>query len=587
MTAAPKIDVRDLNSVRRAAKQAAAADARAQGDVVLGDDWVAPEGLAERELVERRRKRGLITLNRSPLARKIITFNLLALIILVSGMLYLTPTRDNLAYQRASGLVSEAELVADVFESQLPAGAPVNMVSGDGIDVSATLAGLDLRGGVEIFVFDTTERLVAQAQSNATAGPVTGLNFDQGGTLISDLLNAGWTALAGLLAPQTAPSETFDTAGQARSLVGNALNGNTAVETRTDPDGRTIFAVATPIRQGERTVGVIALTSAAGEIDALVRRERERVLQMFVIGILVSIGLSLVLASTIANPLADLAAAAELGRDRNARKMSPNRIRIPDLTGRPDEIGRLSGALRGMVAALYERIEGNEQFAADVAHEIKNPLASLRSAVGTMRIAKREDQREKMLDVIEHDVRRLDRLVSDIASASRLDSELVKEEEQSFDLLKMLGNLNSFLGKEAEAKGIDFIADLPPGPIIIQGLEGRLAQVFVNIITNAISFCEEGDAIRIWARKRENRVLVVVEDTGPGIPESALTKIFQRFYSERPEGQFGNNSGLGLAISLQIVEAHGGVIWAENIRPTEADPSSDPLGARFVVGLPV
>ena len=587
MTAAPKIDVRDLNSVRRAAKQAAAADARAQGEVVLGDDWVAPEGVAEKELVESRRKRGLVTLNRSPLARKIITFNLLALIILVSGMLYLTPTRDNLAYQRASSLVSEAELVADVFESQLPAGAPVNMVSGDGINVPATLAGLDLRGGVEIFVFDATERLVAQAAANDTTGPVTGLNFDQGGTLITDLLNSGWNALARLLSPDASPSQIFDTAGQAASLVGTALCGNTAVETRTDSDGRTFFAVATPIRQGERTVGVIALTSAAGEIDALVRREREQVLQMFVIGILVSIGLSLVLASTIANPLADLAAAAELGRDRNARKMSPNRIRIPDLTGRPDEIGRLSGALRGMVAALYERIEGNEQFAADVAHEIKNPLASLRSAVGTMRIAKREDQREKMLDVIEHDVRRLDRLVSDIASASRLDSELVKEEEQAFDLLKMLGNLNSFLGKEAEAKGIDFIADLPPGPIIIQGLEGRLAQVFVNIITNAISFCEEGDAIRIWARKRENRVLVVVEDTGPGIPESALTKIFQRFYSERPAGQFGNNSGLGLAISLQIVEAHGGVIWAENIRPTESDPSSDPLGARFVVGLPV
>ena len=240
-----------------------------------------------------------------------------------------------------------------------------------------------------------------------------------------------------------------------------------------------------------------------------------------------------------------------------------------------------------MVQALYERIEGNEQFAADVAHEIKNPLASLRSAVGTMRIAKREDQREKMLDVIEHDVRRLDRLVSDISNASRLDSELVKEEEETFDLLHMLGNLNEFLGKEAEGKGIDYIDDLPNDPIMVQGLEGRLAQVFVNLITNAISFCEDGDAIRVWVRRRENRILVVVEDTGPGIPNEALNKIFQRFYSERPEGQFGNNSGLGLAISKQIVEAHGGVIWAENIRPTEADVTSEPLGARFVVGLPV
>jgi len=156
-----------------------------------------------------------------------------------------------------------------------------------------------------------------------------------------------------------------------------------------------------------------------------------------------------------------------------------------------------------------------------------------------------------------------------------------------FNLLHMLGNLNEFLGKEAEGKGIDYIDDLPNDPIMVQGLEGRLAQVFVNLITNAISFCEDGDAIRVWVRRRENRILVVVEDTGPGIPNEALNKIFQRFYSERPEGQFGNNSGLGLAISKQIVEAHGGVIWAENIRPTEADVTSEPLGARFVVGLPV
>ena len=177
--------------------------------------------------------------------------------------------------------------------------------------------------------------------------------------------------------------------------------------------------------------------------------------------------------------------------------------------------------------------------------------------------------------------------MSDISNASRLDSELVKEEEESFNLLHMLNNINDFLGREADSKGIDYIADLPEDPIMVQGLEGRLAQVFVNLITNAISFCEDGDAIRVWARKRENRVLIVVEDTGPGIPNEALTKVFKRFYSERPAGQFGNNSGLGLAISKQIVEAHGGVIWAENIRPTEADMTSEPLGARFVVGLPV
>jgi two-component system sensor histidine kinase ChvG len=390
-------------------------------------------------------------------------------------------------------------------------------------------------------------------------------------------------------------------------LVARALAEGTVVVTGADAEGRATFTVATPVLQDGRPVGVAAVRSAGGEVDALVRREREQVLRMFALGVALSIGLSLVLASTIANPLADLAAAAETGRDmgregarevgregareggrdRDARATPGARVRIPDLTGRPDEIGRLSTAMRGMVAALYDRIDANEQFAADVAHEVKNPLASLRSAVGTLRVAKRDDQREKLLDIIEHDVRRLDRLVSDISNASRLDSELVKEEEAPFDLLRLLATLGEHLGAEAGEKGIDFITDLPPQPISIQGLEGRLAQVFVNLITNAISFCEDGDAIRVWVRKRENRVLVVVEDTGPGIPETALTKIFQRFYSHRPEGQFGNNSGLGLAISKQIVEAHGGVIWAENIRPTEADATSEPLGARFVVGLPV
>jgi two-component system sensor histidine kinase ChvG len=260
---------------------------------------------------------------------------------------------------------------------------------------------------------------------------------------------------------------------------------------------------------------------------------------------------------------------------------------IPDFKGRPDEIGRLSTALRGMVAALYDRIDANEQFAADVAHEIKNPLASLRSAVVTLTMAKKDEQRARLIEVIDHDVRRLDRLVSDISNASRLDSELVKDEQEQFDLVPMVRGLSEYLGSQAQSKGIDFIVDLPEQQIIINGLEARLAQVFVNLIGNAISFCQEGDAVRIWVRMRDLRVLIVVEDTGPGVPEQALEKIFKRFYSERPAADFGNNSGLGLAISKQIVEAHNGVIWAENIRPTHAAPDSPPLGARFVVGLPV
>lgn len=556
-----------------------------EGDVVLGDDWVTPDSAAPDEIRVKRERRGLFSLRSSPLTRKIITFNLIALSVLVAGILYLNSSRDSLALQRAAALVSETELIADVIEAQLPAGAPVNLTTGDGVDVATTLEGLDLRGGIDVFVYDPAETLVARTAGSLSVAEALAASEGEERTLLNDGLNWLWERVSAPFSTEedatTPPLEE-----QLRRMVSKSVTGGTRLEGTLAIEGGTLFSVVTPIMQGNTPVGVVAVASAAGEIDRLVRSERERVLQMFVIATLVSIGLSLVLASTIANPLADLSAAAELGRDKDARKMNPGRIRIPDLTARPDEIGRLSGALRGMVSALYNRIDGNEQFAADVAHEIKNPLASLRSAVGTLRMVKRDDQREKLLNVIEHDVRRLDRLVSDISNASRLDSELVKEEEEPFDLLQMLGNLGQYLGEDAKSKGIDFITDLPAAPITVHGLEARLAQVFVNLITNAISFCEDGDAIRVWARKRANRVLIVVEDTGPGIPEQALGKIFKRFYSQRPEEHFGNNSGLGLAISKQIVEAHGGVIWAENIRPTEADITSEPLGARFVVGLP-
>lgn len=557
------------------------------GDIVLGDDFVAPNATVDDEIRVSREKRGLRSLWRSPLARKIITFNLIALNILVAGILYLNSSRDGLAQQRARGMVSEVELIADVFEAQLTTGQTTTLASSSEVNVDKTLVGLDMRKGVQVFVFEPDGTLVGTTGGRGLNALVENIGVDDRATYLTDGLTWMWEQLSWLFTGEAPSKPLITVEEQARQMVPATLQNGSQVAPGSQGEGR-VYTVATRIMEGSQPIGVVALASTSGEIDHLVRVGRERVLQMFLIGTVVSIGLSLVLASTIANPLSDLAAAAEIGRDRDSRmRQNPGRIRIPDLTARPDEIGRLSGALRGMVSALYDRIEGNEQFAADVAHEIKNPLASLRSAVGSLRMVKKDEQRGKLLDVIEHDVRRLDRLVSDISNASRLDSELVKEEQESFDLMKMLGNLGQFLGEDAKSKGIDFITDLPERPIVISGLEARLAQVFVNLITNAISFCEDGDAIRLWARQRENRVLVVVEDTGPGIPEEALQKVFKRFYSERPEGQFGNNSGLGLAISKQIVEAHDGVIWAENIRPTDADITSDPLGARFIVGLPV
>jgi len=563
--------------------------ARDRADIVLGEDWDRPAGTVEAELRAARQRRSMFTLNRSPIARKIIMFNLLVIVILVAGVMYLNPFRDSLVQQREQALVIEAQLIADIFEASLPRSAPADLVTGDGVDPAEVLSRVGLVAGVDVFIYANPDTLVASTLDTprGPARPVRGLApRPEERRLITDFLNSVWGALSNLVgSDQTIPAEA--TSEQlARSLVSAATEGATVLRRSSGVAGAA-FAAASPIEGPTGIIGVLVVTTQASEIDQLVLGEREEMLQMFVVALFVSIGLSFVLASTIANPLSDLAAAAELGRDKNARKMSPTRVRIPDLTGRPDEIGRLSGALRGMVSALYDRIDANEQFAADVSHEIKNPLASLRSAVGTMRVARTDDQRNRLLEVIEHDVQRLDRLVSDISNASRLDSELVKEEEEEFDLVRTLENLSQYHSEEAEKKGVDFITDLPPEPIHISGLEARLAQVFVNLLGNAISFCEDGDAVRLWTRRRENRVLIVVEDTGPGIPEEALTKVFNRFYSERPVKQFGNHSGLGLAISKQIVEAHGGVIWAENIRPTDLDIISEPLGARFVVGLPI
>ena len=556
-------------------------DSDASGtEVVLGEDWVRPLSAGDTELRQHRARRGVLSIFSSPLARKIVLFNMLALVLLVAGVLFTNPFRDTLASQHEQSLVTQAEMLADIVGAAERAGQQ----GGD------TLRALVLNAETEVLLLDPEGQVTTalRGQGARSSTPVDAVAVDPPRTPISDLLGAVWSVL-GRLNPYPADPAP-DPATLVAGLHERAMEGRSAsVVFRLDGGFRMVAAapiLSDPPGTGAPR-GVVVMQQIPSGVERALRMEREQVLQMFVVALIVSVGLSLVLASTIANPLADLANAAELGRDKNAQRMQPGRVRIPDLTGRPDEIGRLSAAMRGMVSALYDRIDANEQFAADVAHEIKNPLASLRSAVGTLRVAKREDQINRLLDVIEHDVRRLDRLISDTSNASRLDSELVKEEQESFNLCKTLDNLSQHLAKEAESKGVEFISELPRDPILMQGLEARLAQVFVNLISNAISFCGEGDAVRIWARKRDNRVLVVVEDTGPGIPEQALTKVFKRFYSERPENQFGNHSGLGLAISKQIVEAHGGVIWVENIRPTHADPNSPPLGARFVVGLPL
>lgn len=481
-----------------------------------------------------------LALGRSVLARRIVIVNLAGLLIVVAGALSVTYLREGLVQQRERALSQTVQLLATMLAEWPP-------------EAAAGMAGrIALPEGALLGLFDARGRLLGP-----DGHPV---HRAEGGSRRPAL-------------PLVA------------AVLDEALAGAASVVTGPGPEGGTVFVTAAPVRRGGEVQGAVALASGAGEIDALAGQERGRLLRLILVAALVSLGLSLVLASAIATPLARLVAAAEAGRGSGRRGAA--RVRIPDLGDRRDEIGRLSGALRNMVAALYQRLEANEQFAADVAHELKNPLASLRSAVSTMRIMTREEQREKLLAIIEHDVRRLDRLVSDIANASRLDSELVREEEEEFDIARMLRRIADHFRDVGAERGIALEADLPPGPLRLRGLEPRLAQVFVNLLANALSFCAAGDAVRLWCRGHEGRVMVVVEDTGPGIPPESLDRIFRRFYSERPASQFGEHSGLGLAISRQIVEAHGGTIWAENVEDAAGGPGAPPLGARFVVGLPV
>lgn len=548
---------------------------KARADIVIGDDWVGPGDAVETEVRASRARRGFLSISSSPLARKIALFNLVALVVLILGILFTNPFRESLLDQQAQMLGSTVQVVADI--------ASANDDLSGMRDILANRLSFDQR--FELILVNAEGQILGRLRGTEESG---NQRFSERATPITDLLGAIWSGMSFLTrsAPDTASEAAF--AEIAQTMFEHNRTGERTVYTYRDTTDEMWIAASAPIMRDDEVRGAVFLRRNSEDTARLMRIEREQILQFFLIAVVVSVGLSLVLASTIANPLADLAMAAELGKRRDARKNAPGaRVRIPDLSGRPDEIGDLSRAMRGIVNALYDRVEANERFAADVSHEIKNPLASLRSAVGSLRMAKREDQINRLLDVIEHDVRRLDRLVSDTSNASRLDSELVKEEQEEFDLVKLLNNLCEHLAHEARDKGVEFIKILPDKPILVTGLEGRLAQVFVNLITNAISFCGDGDAVRVWARQRHDRVLIVVEDTGPGIPDNALKKVFQRFYSERPPQQFGNHSGLGLAISKQIIEAHQGVIWAENIRPTDAPADSASLGARFVVGLPL
>lgn len=526
---------------------------------------------------------------RSPLARRIISFNVLALGALVIGILYLTQFEDGLIAERERGVLAEARVLAQAIARGAGErfGDPdPDLAGANETEARSLLQMIGISGLNRVQLFDRRGRLLA----DTAAIPVRGVlqlsppdRPEERGVLgeLRAAVSALFSDATPLYAERLVPGITTD------PRVFRALEGRLASERTTDADGRLAVGLALPVARNRAVLAAVLVTTWPGEIDVLISNQRAQIMQVFGIAVIVSVALSLVLANTIARPLRRLAEAAEQGEGRTSRLMNPERIRIPDMTGRLDEIGYLSGAMRKMTRALYDRIEHSEVFAAEVAHEIKNPLTSLRSAVETLRYAKTDQARERLLAVIEKDVVRLDRLVTDISNASRLDSEMVREEMETFSMTELLGNLVEFNQPKAATAGGGLLADLPEDPLYTSGLENRLAQVFVNLVANAISFMGEGGAVRVAARRLpQGGVRVEVCDTGPGIPDENLKDIFGRFYSERPQGDFGNHSGLGLSISRQIVDAHGGRIWAENIRDPQDEPDGPRKGARFIVELP-
>jgi two-component system sensor histidine kinase ChvG len=374
--------------------------------------------------------------------------------------------------------------------------------------------------------------------------------------------------------------------GNGYQEVVKALNGQKGSMVRVNERGEVIVSVAVPVQRFRAVHGALMLSTQGGDIDQMVTAERLAILKVGGVAAAVMIVLSLLLASTIAGPVRRLADSAE-----RVRRRIRTRVEIPDFTRRRDEIGHLSGALRDMTDALYNRIEAIEMFAADVAHELKNPLTSLRSAVETLPLARNESSRARLLEVIEHDVKRLDRLISDISDASRLDAELQRQDMAPVDVRRLLTTLTSVanetkLGHDVGVQ-IRFEGRSANDTFSVPGHDSRLGQVISNLLVNAQSFSHAGGKVRITCRRVKSEIEIVVDDDGPGIREDALERVFERFYTDRPHQGFGQNSGLGLSISKQIVDAHGGRIWAENrAGPPAADGEATVAGARFVVRLP-
>ncbi|WP_425475456.1 stimulus-sensing domain-containing protein [Mesorhizobium quangtriensis] len=550
----------------------------------------------------------------SSLTRRILFLNLAALCVLVVGILYLNQFRDGLIEARVESLRTQGEIIAGAIAAsatvetdsisidpekllELQAGESLGPGSDqlDSLDfpinperVAPVLRRLISPTRIRARIYDRDANLLLDSRHLYSRGQILRYDLPPVDEEEPDFLERVQKFVSDFFRRTDLPiyKEQPGGNGSAFPEVVNALTGMPSTVVRMSEQGEQIVSVAVPVQRFRAVLGVLMLSTQGGDIDKIVQAERNSILRVFGVAALVNVLLSIMLASTIANPLRRLAAAAN-----RVRRGVKSREEIPDFSDRQDEIGNLSIAVRDMTNALYARIEAIESFAADVSHELKNPLTSLRSAVETLPIAKTEASRARLMEIIQHDVKRLDRLITDISDASRLDAELAREDAKKVDLKKFVGDLVAVIrdsGATRKQVEIAFeVGKLPQGAkgFFVIGHDLRLGQVITNLIENARSFVPEGSGrIAVSLSRTGKTIILTVDDNGPGIRADNIDRIFERFYTDRPSGEaFGQNSGLGLSISRQIVEAHGGTLTAENI--TGGKPG-EIRGARFTVTLP-
>lgn len=552
----------------------------------------------------------------SPLTLRILAVNVLALLVLLAGLLYLGRYQDRLIQAETEALATEARIFASALGEGavnriLTAPSPTGDESGERFELAPELARPMIRRLAEATatrtrLFDIEGHMLSDSRvlvGSQGRIEIRELPTPPSGDPVSRAINDLYSRLIDVVPSREGLPVYREQPGQPNPDVERALSGEAAATVwRVDGaagDPELLLTVAVPVQRYREVLGAVLLARGGGEIDRAIRSVRFDILRVFGVALLVTVALSFYLAGTIARPIRRLAQAADRLRTSHGRHAG-----IPDLTRRGDEIGELSGVLREMTDALWTRMDAIERFAADVAHEIKNPLTSLRSAVETAGRVSDPRHRDRLMAIIADDVQRLDRLISDISNASRLDAELSRAEPEPVDiglLLTMLAELRQTVAAtidERVAAGNDdgdgdkagpqpprVVVDLPAGErLVVPGLEGRLTQLFQNLIDNALSFSPPGGTVRLTARRSGRSVRVVVSDQGPGIPDGKEEAIFDRFYTERPAGEkFGTHSGLGLSIVKQIVSAHNGSVFAKNRQVSDGTIE----GADFVVTLPL